>query len=49
MKADQAFYSLAKRAYYNASITEAKAMRPIDKPKNILIKEWMGSRSGLYC
>lgn len=49
MKADQGFYSLAKRAYYSASITEAKAMRPIDQPKSILIKEWMGSRPGLYC
>jgi len=39
MKADQGFYSLAKRAYYSASITEAKAMRPIDQPKSILIKE----------
>lgn len=37
MKADQGFYSLAKRAYYSASITEAKAMRPIDQPKSILI------------
>ncbi|GLT62812.1 hypothetical protein SLA2020_354210 [Shorea laevis] len=36
MKADQGFDSLAKRAYYNASITEAKAMRP---PKSILLKE----------
>ena len=49
MKADQGFYSLAKRAYYSASITEGKAMCPIDQPKNILIKEWMGSRPGLYC
>ena len=49
MKADQGFYSLAKRAYYSASITEAKAMCPIDQPKSILIKEWMGSRPGLYC
>lgn len=39
MKADQGFYSLAKGAYYSASITEAKAMRPIDQPKNILFKE----------
>ena len=39
MKADQGFYSLAKRAHYSASITEAKAMRPIDQPKSILIKE----------
>lgn len=39
MKADQGFYSLAKRAYYSASITEAKAMCPIDQPKSILIKE----------
>jgi len=38
MKADQGFYSLAKRAHYSASITEAKAMRPIDQPKSILIK-----------
>ena len=37
MKADQGFYSLAKRALYSASITEAKAMRPIDQPKSILI------------
>ena len=39
MKADQGFYSLAKRAHYNTSITEAKAMRP---PKSIFIKknEW---------
>lgn len=49
MKADQGFDSLAKRAYYSASITEAKAMRPIDQPKSILKKEWMGSRPGLYC
>lgn len=35
MKADQGFYSLAKRAHYSASITEAKAMRP---PKSIFIK-----------
>ena len=39
MKADQGFYSLAKRAHYSASITEAKAMCPIDQPKSILIKE----------
>ena len=38
LKADQGFYSLAKRAHYSASITEAKAMRPIDQPKSILIK-----------
>lgn len=46
-KADQGFYSLAKRAHYIASIIEAKAMHL--KPKSILIKEWMGSRPGLYC
>lgn len=39
MKADQGFYSLAKRAHYSASITEVKAMRPIDQPKSIFIKE----------
>lgn len=33
------FFSLAKRAHYSASITEAKATRPIDQPKSILIKE----------
>lgn len=31
MKADQGFYSLAKRAHYSASITEAKAMRPAEE------------------
>jgi len=39
MKADQGFYSLANRAYYSASLTEAKAMCPIDQPKSILKKE----------
>jgi len=35
-----------ERTYW---MERTKATCPIDQPKNILIKEWMGSRPGPYC